>query len=133
MTQSAGGGGGGGGGLGNQESHSHSHKCAISSPLMRVLGLDRFTKGKAVSGMRRAGKDQNPFDLGFVKVRHFRVTSANLRTVRTFGWIGQSTTPRSLICLLKGGMSIDVRSRWVKGISLYRVQHKMHVAAKQPA
>jgi hypothetical protein len=43
----------------------HSH---TSSSLMRVLGLDRFTKGKAVSGMRKAGKDQNPFDLGFIKV-----------------------------------------------------------------
>lgn len=55
--------------------HSHGiagicgHLCkAISGPLMQVLGLDRFTKGKAVSGMRRAGRDQNPFDLGIIKV-----------------------------------------------------------------
>jgi palmitoyltransferase len=61
--------------------HSHSHSplgqagrfCgamgkAISGPLMQILGLDRFTKGKALGGMARAGQDHNPFDLGFVKV-----------------------------------------------------------------
>ena len=40
----------------------------ISGPLLRILGLDRFTKGKALGGMRRAGMDQNPFDMGLVKV-----------------------------------------------------------------
>ncbi|WWC57688.1 uncharacterized protein I303_100222 [Kwoniella dejecticola CBS 10117] len=39
----------------------------ISGPLMNILGLDRFTKGKALGGMKRAGKDQNPFDMGFVQ------------------------------------------------------------------
>ncbi|CAD6579436.1 MAG: palmitoyltransferase akr1 [Tremellales sp. Tagirdzhanova-0007] len=39
----------------------------ISGPLLRILGLDRFTKGKALGGMRRAGMDQNPFDMGLVK------------------------------------------------------------------
>ena len=42
---------------------------AISGPLMQLLGLDRFTKGKALGGMKRAGRDQNPFDMGFAKVR----------------------------------------------------------------
>lgn len=41
---------------------------AISGPLLQILGLDRFTKGKALGGMRRAGMDQNPFDMGLVKV-----------------------------------------------------------------
>jgi len=34
---------------------------------MQILGLDRFTRGKAVSGLARAGRNQNPFDLGMVK------------------------------------------------------------------
>lgn len=42
---------------------------AISGPLLQILGLDRFTKGKAMSGMARAGRGQNPFDLGLVQVR----------------------------------------------------------------
>ena len=41
---------------------------AIGGPLFQILGLDRFTKGKALGGMKRAGMDQNPFDMGFVKV-----------------------------------------------------------------
>jgi len=41
---------------------------AISGPLFKILGLDRFTKGKAMSGMARAGRGQNPFDLGVVQV-----------------------------------------------------------------
>lgn len=59
--------------------HGHSHGpmgigrfCGalargISGPLMQILGLDRFTKGRALSGLARAGRDQNPFDMGFVK------------------------------------------------------------------
>ncbi|WWC67222.1 uncharacterized protein I206_101129 [Kwoniella pini CBS 10737] len=39
----------------------------ISGPLMNILGLDRFTKGKALGGMKKAGKDQNPFDMGFIQ------------------------------------------------------------------
>lgn len=63
--------------------HKHAHgRCGlpgricgalwmkITGPLMRLLGFDRFTKGKAVSGMARARRDQNPFDLGIVKVSH---------------------------------------------------------------
>lgn len=61
--------------------HKHGHgRCGvpgpicsalwmkITGPLFRLLGFDRFTKGKAVSGMARARRDQNPFDLGLVKV-----------------------------------------------------------------
>jgi len=33
---------------------------------MNLLGFDRFTKGKAVNGLARAGKASNPFDLGFL-------------------------------------------------------------------
>ena len=63
-----------------RHSHRHSHptnglgRCwkmtcnAVSGPLMQILGLDRFTKGKAMSGMARAGRGQNPFDLGIVQV-----------------------------------------------------------------
>lgn len=66
--------------IGHAHSHRHHHHShgiagvcgrvarAVSGPLMQVLGLDRFTKGKAVSGMRRAGRDQNPFDLGVIRV-----------------------------------------------------------------
>jgi hypothetical protein len=34
--------------------------------LMHVLGLDRFTSGKAANGLARAGKAANPFDIGAV-------------------------------------------------------------------
>ena len=34
--------------------------------LMNLLGFDRFTRGKAVNGLARAGKASNPFDLGLV-------------------------------------------------------------------
>ena len=34
--------------------------------MMNLLGFDRFTKGKAVDGLARAGKANNPFDSGVV-------------------------------------------------------------------
>ena len=49
--------------------HSHRHGvCAGcgSGFLMSLLGLDRFTKGKAADGLARAAKAPNPFDLGLV-------------------------------------------------------------------
>ncbi|TFK36137.1 DHHC palmitoyltransferase-domain-containing protein [Crucibulum laeve] len=48
--------------------HKHSGVCAGcgSGFLMNLLGFDRFTKGKAVDGLARAGKASNPFDLGIV-------------------------------------------------------------------
>ncbi|KAF8991305.1 hypothetical protein BDQ17DRAFT_309236 [Cyathus striatus] len=42
---------------------SHVHKSGF---LMNLLGFDRFTKGRAVDGLARAGKARNPFDLGLV-------------------------------------------------------------------
>jgi len=48
--------------------HRHSGICAGcgSGFLMNLLGFDRFTRGKAVDGLARAGKASNPFDLGMV-------------------------------------------------------------------
>ena len=48
--------------------HQHAGVCAGcgSGFLMNLLGLDRFTKGKATAGLARAGKATNPFDLGLV-------------------------------------------------------------------
>ncbi|KAJ6492881.1 hypothetical protein C8R47DRAFT_975549 [Mycena vitilis] len=43
--------------------HTHSS----SGFLMNLLGLDRFTRGKAGAGLARAGKASNPFDLGAVR------------------------------------------------------------------
>jgi len=46
--------------------HQHAGFCAGcgSGFLMNLLGFDRFTKGRAVDGLARAGKASNPFDLG---------------------------------------------------------------------
>lgn len=48
--------------------NQHAGVCAGcgSGFLMNLLGLDRFTKGKATTGLARAGKATNPFDLGLV-------------------------------------------------------------------
>jgi hypothetical protein len=64
--------------------HSHHHRCGIvgricstalhactGGPMLQLLGLDRFTKGKAMTGMRKAGQGgaaSNPFSLGIVGV-----------------------------------------------------------------
>ncbi|KAF9784581.1 hypothetical protein BJ322DRAFT_1006914, partial [Thelephora terrestris] len=47
--------------------HKHrNHKgCCGSGFLMHLLGLDRFTKGKATEGLARSTRAHNPFDLGF--------------------------------------------------------------------
>jgi palmitoyltransferase len=76
----------------------HSHRCGflgavcgqagklITGPLFRLLGFDRFTKGKAVSGLARAGKDQNPFDMGMIKVSSKGVSLTDIsRTAQTSG------------------------------------------------
>ena len=79
--------------------HGYSHgfsfgRCCgmlwkgVSGPLMQILGLDRFTKGKALGGMKRAGRDQNPFDLGLVQVSHnaeILDCTYDCRIVATFG------------------------------------------------
>ena len=55
---------GGEGELGNKH---HNHKgCCGSGFLMHLLGLDRFTKGKATEGLVRSRKAHNPFDLGCI-------------------------------------------------------------------
>ncbi|KAI5454987.1 palmitoyltransferase akr1 [Naganishia albida] len=44
------------------------HACT-GGPMLQLLGLDRFTKGKAMSGMRKSGQGgagSNPFSLGIV-------------------------------------------------------------------
>jgi palmitoyltransferase ZDHHC13/17 len=49
----------------HRRSHTLFAGCG-SGFLMNLLGFDRFTKGKAVDGLARAGKASNPFDLGIV-------------------------------------------------------------------
>lgn len=49
--------------------HSHRHAGGIAGCanfLLNVLGLDRFTKGKAVDGLARAGSAANPFNVGII-------------------------------------------------------------------
>jgi len=73
---------------GHSHGHGHGHGnihglkriCGalfrgLTGPMMQVLGLDRFTKGKALGGMKRAGREANPFDMGLVKVSlsHYQV------------------------------------------------------------
>lgn len=62
-----------------ENTHGHSHAghrhapkglcsaCGSSSSfLLHLLGLDRFTTGKATTGLARASKASNPFDMGVV-------------------------------------------------------------------
>ncbi|KAK7055514.1 Palmitoyltransferase [Favolaschia claudopus] len=44
-----------------------AHTHTSSGFLMNLLGFDRFTKGRAASGLARASKASNPFDLGLVR------------------------------------------------------------------
>lgn len=55
---------GGEGELGHK--HHHHKGCCGSGFLMHLLGLDRFTKGKATEGLARSRKADNPFDLGCI-------------------------------------------------------------------
>ncbi|KAF8588056.1 zf-DHHC-domain-containing protein [Ramaria rubella] len=73
-------GGRGGSSLGTQQGHSHQHTHDDGSVvehthkhsggcmgfIMNILGLDRFTKGKATEGLARSGTAANPFDLGLI-------------------------------------------------------------------
>lgn len=53
--------------VGPRHAHKHAGGCAGGANfLLNVLGLDRFTKGKAVDGLARAGKASNPFNVGIV-------------------------------------------------------------------
>jgi hypothetical protein len=60
---------GGPGSPGHGHHHPHAGPCAGcgSGFLMNLLGFDRFTKGRAVDGLARAGMAANPFDLGVVR------------------------------------------------------------------
>ncbi|KAJ6465807.1 hypothetical protein C8R45DRAFT_839580, partial [Mycena sanguinolenta] len=44
-----------------------AHTHTSSGFLMNLLGFDRFTRGRAASGLARASKASNPFDLGMVR------------------------------------------------------------------
>ncbi|CDZ96517.1 palmitoyltransferase akr1 [Phaffia rhodozyma] len=53
--------------------HAHGHRHGILGCMgggwrfmLQILGLDRFTKGKAAKGLRMAGRDANPFDQGII-------------------------------------------------------------------
>ncbi|KAG8931360.1 palmitoyltransferase akr1 [Tulasnella sp. 417] len=45
--------------------HAHGPKRATGF-LLSVLGFDRFTKGKAADGLKKAAHAPNPFDLGWI-------------------------------------------------------------------
>lgn len=49
--------------------HDHGRRSSTSAAskssfLLKILGIDRFTKGKAAEGLAHAGDVPNPFDLG---------------------------------------------------------------------
>ncbi|KAH7107873.1 ankyrin [Auriculariales sp. MPI-PUGE-AT-0066] len=49
--------------------HAHKHTGGLAGAanfILHVLGLDRFTKGKAVDGLARAGRAANPFNVGLI-------------------------------------------------------------------
>ncbi|GHJ88235.1 hypothetical protein NliqN6_4637 [Naganishia liquefaciens] len=64
------------------QAHGHHHRFGIvgricstalhactGGPMLQLLGLDRFTKGKAMTGMRKAGQGgagSNPFNVGII-------------------------------------------------------------------
>lgn len=56
----------GGSGSDNGFGHGHGHRHGLCGGgfLMNLLGFDRFTRGRAVNGLARAGKASNPFDMG---------------------------------------------------------------------
>lgn len=71
------------------------HACT-GGPMLQLLGLDRFTKGKAMSGMRKSGQGgagSNPFSLGVVGVSRCTTLACGSpgsrrcppRTATTFG------------------------------------------------
>lgn len=101
------------GGAGGHHGHHHHHggaigriccglKNAVTGPLFKLLGFDRFTEGKAVSGMARAGRDQNPFDLGLVKVSSVMVSYLQLELHRLLVQLGSGRL-RSSVRPANGG------------------------------
>lgn len=64
--------------------HAHSHRPGPGGRfafLLQILGLDRFTRGKAAHGLRLASKDANPFDQGVISVC-LDIARLSLRTKR---------------------------------------------------
>lgn len=74
---------GGGQGPGHSHRHGgqHHHRFGIigrfcttalnmctNGPMLQLLGLDRFTKGRAIQGLRQSGGGSNPFNIGIVGV-----------------------------------------------------------------
>ncbi|KAF7312850.1 Palmitoyltransferase [Mycena kentingensis (nom. inval.)] len=51
-------------GHGRAHAHAHAHGGGCGNFLLSILGLDRFTRGRAVDGLTRASAARNPFDLG---------------------------------------------------------------------
>ena len=58
--------------LGHSHGHGHGHGpphhhggCGTGF-ILRLLGLDRYTKGKAADGLARASRASNPFNAGIV-------------------------------------------------------------------
>lgn len=58
------------------EGHVHGPACDHGAPkkkkgkgafLLKILGIDRFTEGKAAEGLAKSGKVTNPFDLGVLR------------------------------------------------------------------
>lgn len=63
---------------GESEDHVHGANCDHSKKnssskggktnfLLKILGIDRFTSGKAAEGIAKSGTIVNPFDLGFIR------------------------------------------------------------------
>ena len=55
-----------GGDGGSVASGPHAHRHSGRNFILNLLGFDRFTKGKAVDGLAKASKANNPFDVGVV-------------------------------------------------------------------
>lgn len=50
---------------GRKQKHSHGISGCFGF-ILRLLGLDRFTKGKAADGLLKSSGAKNPFDLGLI-------------------------------------------------------------------
>jgi palmitoyltransferase ZDHHC13/17 len=59
-------GSGNGNGNGNGDGHRHQHKKGRCDFMMRLLGLDLFTRHRAVDGLKNSNKGNNPFDTGSI-------------------------------------------------------------------
>ena len=84
--------------------------------MLQILGLDRFTKGKAAKGLAMAGKDQNPFDQGMVRVRsHFRFSSLFFPSSFIFSTRRADSPPPSSLVLVLVLVSQNCGDFWTAG------------------